>query len=283
MPVKKISYLLIVVLFLSSCYEETKEIKEDPVARVQDDYLYPSDLKGLVPQGLASEDSIRISRRLIEEWVRNRLLLKQAELQLPEDQKDIERQVEEYRTSLLIFKYKQNLLARNLDSLIAEEEIVSYYEENSSNFVLEEDVVQPTYLKIPTSAPRIADARRWYRSDREDYQESLNEYCREYAESYIINGSNWIQFTDLISGTPLNIDNPSSFLNYNRYVESSDNEYYYFIRIHNRLREGELKPLSMVRENIRTVLLNKRKLEYIQDLENSVYKEGVSRNQVEIY
>ena len=49
------------------------------------------------------------------------------------------------------------------------------------------------------------------------------------------------------------------------------------------MKEGEVKPLSMVRGNIRTVLLNKRKLKYIQDLENTVYNDGINRNQVEIY
>lgn len=256
---------------------------EQPVARVYDKYLYPSDLQGHIPSELNREDSIRISRRLIEEWIRNQLLLKQAEIQLPEDMKDVEKQVEEYRTSLLIFKYKQNLLSSNLDSLISENEISNYYKDNSSNYVLEGDIVRVTYLKIPASSPRISEVRRWYRSDREENIEELRKYCMEYAEIYSINDSTWYSFTELIAGTPLRIDNPSSYLNYNRNIETSDNDYYYFIRILDRMKEGELKPLSMVKDNIRSVLINKRKLEYIQDLENTVYRDGISRNNVEIY
>ncbi len=276
-------FLITGILISSSCVQQKDEVKEKPVARVYGEYLHPSDLIDKIPEGLDYEDSIRISRRLIEEWIQNRLLLKQAEIHLPENLREIEKQVEEYRSSLLIFKYKQSLLSQNLDSLVKEEEIERYYEENASNYVLESDIVQVTYIKVPVSAPRISDVRRWYRSDREDYAKLLREYCAEYAEAYAINDSTWIQFADLIDTTPLNIDNPSRYLNYNKNIESRGTDHYHFIRINNRKKEGEVKPLSMVDENIRTVLINKRKLEYLQDLENTVYREGLSRNQVEIY
>ena len=123
MTSRLIIYLIVLIFALISCNQQEKGMNEDPVARVYDKYLYPSDLKGHIPPGLNSEDSIRISRRLVEEWIRNQLLLKQAEIQLPEDMKDVDKQVEEYRTSLLIFKYKQNLLSMNLDSLISDKEI----------------------------------------------------------------------------------------------------------------------------------------------------------------
>ncbi|MGC9344375.1 MAG: hypothetical protein ACP5E3_16850 [Bacteroidales bacterium] len=280
---KGLVYFFISFFLITSCDMADEGNDEDPIARVQSEYLYPSDIKGLIPSGLDREDSIRITRRVIEEWVRDRLLLKQAELNLPEETKNIERQVEEYRTSLLIFKYKQNLLNQNLDSLIEDSEIENYYKENSSNYVLESDIVQLNWVKVPLSAPDISNVRRWYRSENEENLQSLLKYCNQYAESFILEDTTWFHFTDILARTPLNIDNPSRYLNYNRNMEARDSNYYYFIHIINRKKEGELKPLSMVRDNIHSVLLNKRKLEYIQDLENTVYKEGLSRNQVEIY
>ena len=280
---KRIFIIAAASLLISSCAMKQEEISEKPVARVFDQYLFPSDLKGHIPQGLDPEDSVRITRRLIEEWIRNRLLLKQAEIHLPESLKNVDRQVDENRSSQLNFKYKQNLLTQNLDSLIDEREVENYYLQNASNYVLENDIVQAIYIKLPSKAERLNEVRRWYRSDQEEHASSLREYCLEHAESYAIDDTTWINFTDLLANTPLNIDNPSRYLNYNRFIETSDANYHYFIRILNRKKEGEVKPLSMVQENIRTVLLNKRKLEYVQELENSVYKEGLSRNQVEIY
>lgn len=280
---KLIVYLGIGLFFFTSCENLNNGNNETPIARVYDDYLYPSSITELIPSGLSDEDSMRITRRIVEEWVRDRLLLKQAELTLPEQMKNVERQVDEYRTSLLIFKYKQSLLNQNLDSLIDESEIEKYYRENSSNYVLESDIVQLTWVKIPVSAPDIYQVRRWSRSDNEDYQESLREYCNKYAESFTANDTSWYHFIEILDRIPLKIDNPSRYLNYNRNIEARDSSWYYFIHIKDRRKEGELKPLSMVRDNIHSVLLNKRKLEFIQDLENTVYKEGLSRNQVEIY
>ncbi|MFW5820071.1 MAG: hypothetical protein ACOCWA_02180 [Bacteroidota bacterium] len=278
-----LSLLLTAFLISTSCMQKSNEVNEQPVARVYDKYLYPTDLANQIPEGVNQDDSLRIARRLVQEWVQDMLLLKQAEVHLPEDLREIEKQVEEYRSALLIFKYKQNLLSQNLDSLVSDKKISGYYNENASNYVLESDIVQVTYIKVPVSAPQISDVRRWYRSDREDYKQSLIEYCKEYAENYAIDDTSWVHFTNLIDSTPLNIDNPSRYLNYNKNIESRDSDYYHFIRINNRKKEGEVKPLSMVEEDIRTVLINKRKLEYLQNLESTVYREGLSRNQVEIY
>lgn len=266
-----------------SCSKKKDVNAEEPVARVLDQYLYPSDLDGLIPSGISKDDSVRISRRLIEEWSRNKLLLYQAEINLPADQKDVNKQVEEYRSSLLIYKYKQLLLNQNLDNSITDDEIKDYYSENFSNYILDADLVQVNYIKVPLSAPQIPQVRLWYRSDREDYMEKLREYASEYAASYSIGDTSWTYFSDLSKQVPINIENPSRYLNYNKNLEARDSMYYHFVRIKKRLAEGEVKPLVLVADDIKSVLLNKRKIEFIQDLENTVYKEGKSRNQVEIY
>jgi len=277
---------IIYIVFLSlvwGCKNTKEEGNLTPLARVHDKFLYSSYLEDMIPSGLSIEDSSRIARRLIEEWTRNKLLLYQAEMHLPDKQKDIDKQVEEYRSSLLIFRYKQLILQENLNEAISDQEIEEYYSENLSNYILESDIVQLRILKIPVSSPQISDVRLWYKSDREDYKTKLKEYSESYAEQYSIDDSSWVYFRDIVARTPLNIDNIERYLNYNRNIEVSDSSFYHFIKINNRLKEGNIKPLELVKDNIRSVLLNKRKIEFIQDLENTVYKEGISRNQVEIY
>jgi len=276
-------FLLFSLLTLFSCTQFTDTQSEEPIARVNDEYLYLSDIRDLVATGLSEKDSLEIVRSLIEEWINNQLLLNQAEKYLPESSKDIEKQVEKYRSSLLIYKYKQNLISENIDTLVSYAEIESYYEENSSNYILNSDVLKITFIKVPVSAPQINDVRNWYRSSRESSLLKLEEYCTEYAENYIINGENWIRIGDLFSQLPLNLENPSRYLNYNTNIEASDSSYHYFVHVNERLKEGEIAPLEMVVNNIRNVIMNKRKVEYIQDLENTVYQDGVNRNQVEIY
>lgn len=281
--IQKTFFILLIFLAFSSCTPGIKDKDEEPIARVYNEYLYPSDIRYLLTSGLSAKDSIEIVRRLTDEWVMNKLLLNQAETYLPESLKDIDKQVEKYRSSLLIYQYKQNLLTRNLDTIVSKDEIESYYTENSSNYVLDSDLLRITFIKVSTSSPQINNVRSWYRSSREDNLKKLEDYCKEYAETYEINGEKWIRIQDMFSLAPLKIDNPSRYLDYNINIETSDELYHYFIHINERKKEGEIAPLEIVYNNIRSVIMNKRKVEYIQDLENTVYQEGFSRNQVEIY
>lgn len=271
------------VLLAWSCGRKPETNREPALARVHNAYLYPSDLRENFPAGLAMEDSLKVQRRLVDSWVRNQLLLRQAETYLPEEEKDVKRQVEEYRISLLIFKYKQYLVYRNIDSIVTEEEIAGYYQENTENFILNSDVVKVNYVKAPVGAPQLNQVSLWYRSEDPAHNVLLKGWCEEFADSYIIGGEEWIRFNDLLARIPFNPENPGRYLNYNRNIEVSDSLFQYYIHIIDRIPEGNPSPIELVKQNIISVILNKRKLEYIQDLENTVYKDGLSRKQVEIF
>jgi hypothetical protein len=275
--------IIIWLLFFQSCIMEKKEALEQPVARVADLYLYPSDIAGQMPAGINGEDSIRIARRIIEEWVKDKLLLKKAEQYLVGTEYTIEKQLEDYRESLLTFKYKQEVLLQNLDTLVDDKDIIAYYSENSSNYLLNADMVRLTYAKIPVSAPEISLIRGIYRSDNDEDLAKLEKYCVEHAENYIIQSPDWIRFKDFMLQIPLRTDNPGRYLSYNKSFELRDSSYYYFIKVVDYIPETNPAPLEMVSGDIRSVLLNKKKITLLHELENSVYREGLSRNQAEIY
>jgi hypothetical protein len=280
---KSYFFSIIFIFALASCNKMNKSVAEKPVARVYDMYLYPIDLDRHIPEGVSQEDSIRIARRLTEEWVREKLLLNRAEQYLSDEQKDVKTQLEEYRSSLLTFKYKQKLLAQNLDTIVKEEEMQTYYDSNSSNYILDNDVVKVNYVKVPINSPQISDVRRWYRSEQPEDLDNLEKYCINYASNYMIHGETWFRFINLIEATPLKVDNPSNYLKTNKNIEISDTSYFYFIHIIDRVQEGQVAPLELVKDDIISVIINKRKIKFIEDLENSVYNDGLAKNKVEIY
>jgi len=270
-------------LIIASCDYFDKKPNEKPVARVYDLFLYPGDLKDQIPNSAQGEDSIRIARRLIEEWVRDKLLLKKAELYLAGSSFNIEDQVEDYRASLLTFRYKQELLAQRLDTVINDSEIEDYYNENSSNYILNADVVRLTFVKILSDSPDIQMVRRLYKSENDDDLAKLEQYCNSFAERFIIKSQNWYTFADFIQNTPFNVVNPGRFLLYNKNIEASDSLSSYFIHIFEHIPERKVAPIEMVYADIKSVLLNKRKITILQEMESSIYKEGLSRNLAEIY
>lgn len=283
---KQLKYivLLFALIAASACDLEIfrKNGSEEPVARVVDKHLYRSDFIS-VTDGLNKNDSAIVAKRYIDTWVKEQLMLYRAELALSEEQKDFEKQIEEYRKSLLIYSYRQKLLQQKLDTVVTAEEITAYYEKNITNFHLSEDIIKGTYVKVSLSAPRINDVASWSRSNTEDALIELEKYCISYAEKYSDFNNDWIFFSSIKDQIPVRISAPSRYLRYNKNIVGNDSLYRYYLHISDHLIEGDVTPLEMISDDIRSILLNKRKLEFVQDLESRVYNDGVSKNQFEIY
>ena len=272
-----------VLCLLPACQYLPRHQDGSPLARVHDKYLLTSDLAGAVPEGTSPDDSVVIVRRYIDTWVKEQLLLHRAEQALSEDQKDFERQIEEYRTSLLIYSYRQKLLTQKLDTMINAGEVSDYYEKNLNNFILAQDIVKATFVKVPRGGPDLADVHRWSRSGEPEDLDQLEKYSINYAEKFDTFDNGWVYFSRISGQAPLSVNNPSSYLRYHRNIETQDSLFHYFIHISDHKTEGEVAPLDMVEQDIRNILLNKRKIEFFQELESRVYTEGMNRNQFEIY
>jgi hypothetical protein len=224
-----------------------------------------------------------LAKRYVDTWVKDQLMLNRAEQALPEEQKDFEKQIAEYRRSLLIFSYRQKLLQQKLDTVITADEIQAYYEENINNFLLGQDVIKGTFIKVPLSAPRMDELRSWSRSNGEDDLDRMEKYCISYAEKYSDFNNTWVYFSSIKPQLPMTISQPSRYLSYNKNIETTDSLFRYFLHISDHLPEGEAAPIEMVWDDISSIILNKRKIEFFQDLEQRVYNDGVTRNQFEIY
>lgn len=278
-----ISIIALVLFMVQGCSLFVKNDLEEPVARVFENYLYPSDLEKVIPSGTNRQDSMLLAKRYTETWVKDKLMQHRAEESLSEEQMDFQTQIEEYHRSLLIYTYRQNLLQQKMDTLVSEREINSYYEENSKNFVLNQNVIKGTFIKVPLSAPNQDQLRRWSWNNREQDLDQLEKYCLSYAEKYSDFNDTWVDFSSIREQLPRRISNPVRYLNSYRNIEHSDSLFRYLVHISDHLTEGEVAPVEMVSDDITNIILNKRKIKFIKDLEHRVYTDGVSRNQFEIY
>ena len=272
-----------IVLLANGCSLFHSNNQEKPVARVFEEYLYPSDLSEAIPPGTSGQDSLIIVKRFVETWVKDQLMLNRAEQALSEEQMDFEKQIEQYRLSLLIFSYRQKLLQQKLDTLVTKEEIHTYYDENINNFMLNQDVIKGTYIKIPLTAPRVDELRRWSWNSRQEDLDQMEKYCLNYADKYSDFNDTWVYFTSIKVQLPMKISQPSRYLRYNKNIETTDSQFRYFLHVTDHVTEGEAAPIELVSDDIINIILNKRKMEFIQDLEQRVYNDGVNRNQFEIY
>jgi len=281
--IRSLPVIITLVLLTTGCSILENNNHEDPVARVFERYLYPSDISDAIPVGTTSQDSAVLAKRYVDTWVKDQLMLHRAEQALTDEQKDFEKQIAEYHKSLLIFSYRQKLLQLKLDTIVRNSELESYYQENTNNFLLGQSVIKGTFIKVSLSAPRIDELRGWSRSNGEDDLDQIEKYCISYAEKFSDFNDTWVYFSSIKMQLPMKISQPSRYLRYNRNIETTDSLYRYFLHVSEHLPESEVAPIEMVADDITNILLNKRKIEFFQDLEYRVYNDGVTRNQFEIY
>ena len=273
--------LLMAGITLSCARKEI--IDEKPVVKVFDKYLYPSNLKDIIPVNISPSDSSILVNDYIDKWIRKQLLLRRAELNLTDEEKNVDKQLENYRTSLLIFKYEQSLIKQKLDTIISLDEIEKYYSDNPANFLLNNNIVKAIFLMVPRDAPDLRDLRRWYRNDTDDNLKKLEAYAFQYAEMYDYFNDDWVDFSEIEKNLPVRIDNPQNLLKYRKFYEVRDSTYFYFLNIKDYRLLGSVAPLSYVIQDIRTIIMNKRKIQLIKRLESNIYNDALNRGYFTIY
>jgi len=278
-----ISIFLIVALSSCSLLPSKEANKKKAIARVNDKYLYQEDLVDVVPAGTSANDSIEITAAYINNWVRHGLLLKQAEDNLEESNRDFTDQIEQYRNSLIIYAYESELVKQKLDTVVSTTEIQDYYQKNQNNFHLRENIVLASYVIINKDSPIAAKVKSLLLSNRDAEKEKLQTLCQENNVDYLINDGTWISFADLDRKIPLSVDDQEEFLRKNKYFEVKDSTTMYYVAILAYKSKESISPLNFETENIRTILLNKRKAALLQRMEDDLISDAVKRKKYEIF
>lgn len=276
-----------VCLFLfSSCskFKSKETVTSDKViARAYDKYLNLDDIRNIVPKGTSKSDSITIIRNFVENWIQQQVVLKKANDNLDDEQKNVEQKLEEYRNSLITYIYESELIRQKLDTSISDNDIEKYYNENANNFQLKDNIIKVVYFKIPKNAPKIDKVKNWYRSENPKDRKLLEEYCYQFASDYYFNEEEWLLFDDLLKKVPIETYDKEQFLKNNRFIEIPDSNAVYFVNIKGFKIKESLSPLSFEKENIRNLIINKRKLDLINEMQKAAYENALKENEVEIW
>jgi hypothetical protein len=274
---------IFLLIFLCSCNYFFKKKSERILARAYDDYLYESDLKGVIVPGVSKEDSATLAQNFIDAWVRQKLLIRQAQNNLTEQQLDFSIQLENYRNSLTIFRYEQELVAQKLDTIVTEDEISRYYAENQRNFLLKENIVQLQYVKLPIRSKNIQQFKRLLVSDASEDKTKLSELAEKYAEDYFLDEQNWLLLNDILAQIPIRTYNQEEFLRTHQVVEVQDSAFDYIIRFRDFKIKDNISPLDFEKERIRNIILNKRKMDLISKMNQDVYDAALKAKDFEVY
>lgn len=277
-----IGFLLLFFLLCTSCGDSKNENEhrvENLLVEVDGNFLYKEDLQAVLPAGLLKDDSLLFAENYIRNWAEDVLLYDKAKANIP-DNNEIEKLVENYRKALIVHTYQQELINQRLSPNLSEQDIADFYEKNKKLFVLERPLIKGLFIKVPLGAPRLAEVRRWYKTETHESVENLEKYSLQHAMSYDYFYDKWIAVSDILGKIPLKEENPEKYIKDNRHVELQDTAFHYFLNVTEYLQRGDEEPYDFARNTAKEMLMNMRKVDFVKEIKADLYKEATQKNKI---
>lgn len=276
-------FIFIAFVSLLCACKQTRPIDDaDVLVRVKDRVLGREEIQRQIPRSLSSADSLLMAESLVKKWVKDALVYEVALRNLErEERAEVDRLVEEYRHSLIRYRYEEQLVRERLSSDFQESDKLRFYEENQSKFVLDKALIKGLFLKVPADAPGLADVKKWYRSTSESAVEKIEKYSVQNAVIYDYFYDKWVDFDQVMDNIPMRVTDANAFLKANRYVEMCDSTYCYLLNISDYLPIGRVAPYDYAGPQIIEMLTNQRKVQFLKDFEDELYNDAVKHGNVE--
>lgn len=280
-------YLLAILFFIvlfTSCdvftFQEKEEVKSDIIAIVNTEKLFKEDIKSILPSNITKQDSIIIVNSFVKDWAVKRLLLDKAKNNSSlEVVNEIDELVKDYKESLLINIYKEELIKQSLDTLITEEEIDSFYKVNKENFKLNEELVKIRYLHIPENINDKEEVLKLFKSDDILDLEELEKQELSF-KFHQFNDSVWTTVDKVLLKLPFSKE---KLLKKTKFIQKQDSLGLYLVAIKDVLPRNEIAPVSYIESTIKQMILHRRKIELIREIEKIIVKDAIQNNNFKTY
>lgn len=271
-------------MVFSACNFFAEKDTRKPIARVGESYLYEEDLKDLITPGMASQDSTVLVNNYINNWATQQLLMVNAIRNIDEKkQVEFNKLVEKYRKDLFTQTYLEALVGSQVDSIVSLEEAQDYYNENKEVFKLNEELIKFRYINLNENRIDFDEIKKKFvRYDSLDKKE-LDSISIQF-KSYSLNDSIWVKVSQVLGKIPVvNATNKDELLKKSNFIEVKDSLGVYLMHINDVLLRNDTAPLEYVKPTIDQIVINRRKLEFINDLKRDITKDAIKNKQFEIY
>jgi hypothetical protein len=253
------------------------------VAEIDDKRLFLSEVSTIFPSGIDKKDSVELLRKYINAWARQYLIAAKAEMYLDKAQKDVSRELEDYRLSLLSYRYENQYVEQKIDTAVTQEDIEAFYEQHAETFPLTAPWVQAISVKVRKNASGVAAIRRYARTAGEDSMSKLDSLCAKADAVCDFFNDQWVDLEFLAQKTVFSLEQCAQAIKENGYLEMSDDRHTYMLSFRAMKKEGDAAPLEHVRDAIVHQIIGKRKRDLIKHLENSAFNEALDYKRLKIY
>jgi len=275
-------YLLIIVVSLCAFSCSQEKAKKTNIVQVGDKILSRADLEENIPHYADPEDSILAAEHYIRVWIVDNLLYDVAQKNV-DDKAEINELVENYRKSLIIYQYQEQLVNEKLSKNINENAMWDFFKNNKDKFVLDRALIKGLFLRIPLSAPQVELVRGWYRSISPSSIDNIEKYCVQNGANYDYFVDEWRDFTDIVNKWPVKYRNETEMIKNSKYLEQQDSVYYYFLNITDYLLPGDNAPFEYAKSNIKEILINQKKMDFLRKMEDDLYNKAMNKGQITFF
>lgn len=276
--------VLVGIIFLLGCAETSKGDNSDAIARVNDVYLYSTDIQNLVPAGTSKKDSITLVKDFITRWATQQLLMNKAEKNVNKtQQQEFEELINQYKIDLYTKAYLEGLVQTKIDTLITEQEIETYYQKNKTNFRATEPLVKMRYINLVKGSSKFSAINtkfsRFSKKDKQDLQKQAIQF-----KSYALNDSLWIDSNQVYEKLPfINQENRDKYIASGMAYQYTDSSSVWLVQVKDMINKNNILPLQYCKTTIKQILLNNRKTDLINKIQKEITNDAIKDNDFEIF
>lgn len=276
--------MLMIILVAAGCGGNKNAAKRTAIANAGNSVLYLDQIPKMIQPGTSAEDSIALTQNYINKWAKKELMLEKAEDNLsPELKEEIDRQLEETRSNLVIYQYQRQMMIERMDTAVSDSELEGYYTTNQKSFLLSSNIVKALFIKFPVETPNPDRIRRLARSSAQGDLQQLETICYQFADKFDDFKEEWVPLDRISVELPREIENEESFLRRTTFFESTDSTYIYLLTIRDYRLRATTAPFEYVKDDIKRIIWNNRRFEFIQTLENDIYNDALKENKFRLF
>jgi hypothetical protein len=191
--------------------------------------------------------------------------------------------IENYRSSLLIYAFEQEWVRQKLDTVVSDQEIEQYYNENEKNFQLEDYILKVKFTAITADSKQIGALKKLFNSTKPEDLVKWQQLCVDIGASYYYNEEEWLKWDEFIQQIPLEVYDVEGFLRKKNIIEFEKENNLYLISITDYQLAGSKSPLSFEREKIRNMIINRRKLTLLETMRQDIYSKAQQDGEIKLY
>jgi hypothetical protein len=280
----RILLIILIVLAVYGCHGGRNQPGRVAVAKAGDKVLFFDEIPMNRMAGSNPTDSAAYVQSYINKWARRELLFQKASANLSTEQmKEIDYQMAETKSNLVIHEYQSMMMVQKMDTIISREEMERYYSDHEERFMLTSNIVKALFIKLPIETPDIWKFRSLIRSDKQADMQELESLCYQFAEKYDDFNEDWITMDKLFIEMKEELANQENFLRWTKFHETRDSSSICLAAIFDYRLRGTLAPFEYVTEDIRRMIWNNRRIDFLRELENGIYNEGLKQNIFKIF